>query len=117
MAKSHKTVLNELAIRALDAPEAALGDAMALGRLLAVEAPTAPDDIDYLADPPDGVKLTMTRGERRLTLFCFGDRRLIFGKTLLSDGSRQGEGEISLSESGKAERLELFAWLAGVNPP
>lgn len=116
MADGRACKLDNESLRAMDAPSAAVEDAIEFGRLLAKESTVVSFEADCVAYPPDGVKVTLKHGDRRLTMFFFGDRRFIYGKRCLATGDH-AEGELSLSDASGTERTDLLKWLEGVSPP
>lgn len=115
MPPRHENILDEAAILAFDTSPDAKTDAIMFGRQ-AAEITLLPDEIQVGSYPPDGVKVTLTRGDRRLLVYFFGDRRFVYGKQLVLAKTRLEQGEMSLGPGSDVERADLFAWLVGRDP-
>lgn len=102
---------DEATVAALDAPERAKLDAVRLSSEIAARAAVGLAELLFESFPPDGVKLTLTCRNRRLTAYFFGDGRFVFGKRRLDPDASLGEGELSLGAAAEAERSELLDWL------
>jgi hypothetical protein len=107
-----ESILDEGVIRSFALEGDGASDAIAFGRLFLQEADFALDEITCSAFPPDGVKVMLTVGRRRLTLYFLGSGRFVFGRSLLPS-TRVQEGEMSLEEGHGDDRRGLFDWLAG----
>jgi hypothetical protein len=105
------SLLDESVIRQFDVPRPAIEEAIRFGQIFDAEAYDEPDSVQCAAFPPDGVKVILTRDDRRLIFYFFGEGRVVFGKKKGQERVAQGEGEIPLSEDAALDRRLILAWL------
>ncbi|MBY0588091.1 hypothetical protein K2X85_12995 [bacterium] len=106
------SLLDEKAIRSFEVGHLAIEEAIRFGQIFDNEAHDEPDSVQCAPFPPDGIKVTLSRDDRRLILFFFGEGRVVFGKKRGVNRVPQGEGELSLAPDALASRQEILAWLA-----
>jgi hypothetical protein len=106
-------LLDENVLRTFEVPGRAIEEAIRFGALFGIEAADEPDSVQCAAFPPDGVKVVLSRDDRRLILYFFGDGQCVFGKQQGGGRIPQGEGEVPLSADAHHPREQLFDWLLG----
>lgn len=106
------SILDERVIGGFGVTEDAKADAIRFGRQFPSLARIQPEEVQCKAFPPDGVKVVLTRGQRRLTIYFLGKSRIVWGKSTTHPHQRHSEGESSLGDPNDDDRLELLEWLS-----
>lgn len=108
-------LFDETRIKEFDVPLRTKEDVLRIGEEFAEMSGVDPDEVLCAAYPPDGVKVSLSKGNRKLILYFFGDNRVVFGKRNAHGRAGENEGELSLDPMARAEREELYHWLRGLN--